>query len=177
VNEREECITMSASEEQILEALPMVRRMASRYAKTPLGVEDALGVGALALVEAGDRYDADRKVPFGGFAHCRVKGAMLDAYYACRGSRGRPEAEVPCDPDTMGESVTDPAAVRPDARMDLLAGLAGLRARLRKVAIQHARGVPHLEIAQDLGVTESRVSQLLAAARCHLRAAIEVPTD
>ena len=55
---------MSASEDQILEALPMARRMAARYRSTPLGVEDAVGVGALALVEAGRRYDPGRGVPF-----------------------------------------------------------------------------------------------------------------
>ena len=166
---------MSASEKQILEALPMVRRMASRYARTPLGLQDALGAGALALVEAAGRYDADCDVPFGGFARCRVKGAMLDAYYASRGTRCTPEAEVSCDPDEMGETYSDPATVRPDVRLDLLAGIAGLRARLRRVLVEHARGIPHCEIAAGLGVTESRVSQLLATARDRLQAAIESP--
>jgi RNA polymerase sigma factor (sigma-70 family) len=167
---------MSVSEETILEALPMVRRMASRYAGTSLDVQDALGVGALALVEAAGRYDAGREVPFGGFAHGRVKGAMRDAHYAARGTRRTPEAEVPCDPDDIGETVCDPAVVRKDLRLDLLAGITGLRTRLRRVLVQHARGVPHCEIAADLGVTESRVSQLLATARRHLQAAMEVPS-
>ena len=59
---------MSATEEQIVEALPMVRRMATRYRRTPLGAEDALGVGAVALVEAGRRFDQRHGVPFAGFA-------------------------------------------------------------------------------------------------------------
>jgi len=36
--------------------------------------------------------------------------------------------------------------------------------------VQHACGVPHHRIARDLGVTESRVSQLLGIARQRLRA-------
>ena len=164
---------MSVSEQTILEALPMVRRMASRYAGTSLGLQDALGVGALALVEAAGRYDAGSDVPFAGFAHCRVKGAMIDAHRAARGTRSAPEVEVPCDPDEIGETCPDPAAVRTDLRLDLLRGIAGLRSRLRGVLVQHARGVPHCDIAADLGVTESRVSQLVATARRHLRAAME----
>ncbi len=161
---------MSASEEQILEALPMVRCMASHYAYTPLGAQDALGVGAVALVEAARRYDPGRGVPFAGFARSRVKGAMCDAYRPHKGSNGgRPGTEVPCDPETIGLTVCDPVAARPDGHLDLLAAIARLRRRLRRVVVQHARGVPHREIAEDLGVTESRVSQLLATARRRLR--------
>ena len=122
-----EGVLMSASEDQILRALPMVRRLASRFAGTPLGAQDALGVGALALVEAGLRFDPHRDVPFEGFAVTRVRGAMRDAYSAARGSHGgRPEAELPHDPAKMAELFTDPTAARPDGRLDLLAAFARL---------------------------------------------------
>lgn len=162
---------MSASEQQILEALTMVRRMASRYRRTPLGAEDALGVGAVALVEAARRFDPSHGVPFAGFAFRRVKGAMQDAASGRSGARGtRPDAETPCDPDVLGEVVCDLRAARPDGHLDLHAALGRLRCRLRTIVVQHACGVPHHRIARDLGVTESRVSQLLGIARQRLRA-------
>lgn len=164
---------MSASHRQILDALPMVRRMAVRYARTPLGVDDALGVGAVALVEAGRRYEPRRGVPFAGYAFRRVRGAMQDA---CRkhggGREGGTDHEVLCDPDVLAGAVCDPFAVRPDGRLDVLAAIAGLRCRLRTVVVQHAAGVPHSEIARALGVHESRVSQLLRTARARLRPAL-----
>jgi len=168
---------MSASEEEILEALPMVRRMASRYRSTPLGVEDAVGVGALALVEAGRRYDPGRGVPFAGFAVRRVRGALTDACSAGPATRRcRPDEEFPCDPGMLPE-IGDRRSLHHDGRLDILAALATLRCRLRTVLVRHACGVPHGQIAADLGVTESRVSQLLAVARSRVVAEAGVSLD
>jgi RNA polymerase sigma factor (sigma-70 family) len=158
---------MSATDEQIVEGLGMVRRMAARYRGTPLGADDAYGVGALALVETAGRYDGRTRVPFLAYAFPRVRGAMADA---CRaGDRGRREREVVCDPDVLCE-VSDPRTLRPEARLDLLAGIGRLRRRLRDVLVRHACGVPHRQIAADMGVTESRVSQLLTIARTRVLA-------
>jgi DNA-directed RNA polymerase specialized sigma24 family protein len=169
---------MSASEEQIVGALPMVRRMAFRYRGTPLGAEDALGVGAVALVEAGRRFEHARGVPFAGYAFGRVKWAMQDAACGRSGARGAPpKAETPCDPDVLGDTVCDLRASRPDGSLDLFVGLGRLRSRLRTIVVQHACGVPHGCIARDLGVTESRVSQLLGIARQRLRAEAGVKLD
>jgi RNA polymerase sigma factor (sigma-70 family) len=166
---------LSASEEQILEALPMVRRVASRYARTPLGAEDALGVGAVALVEAGHRFDPRRGVPFGGYAFWRVRGALRDACRAHSSPGVREEDLVtPWDPDKMAGAFHDPSAVPPDGHLDLIAAIACLSGRLRRVVLQHAAGVPHTQIARDLGVHESRVSQLLGTARSRLRLATAV---
>ena len=169
---------MSATDEQILDGLDMVRRLAARYRRTPLGAEDAYGVGALALVEAGRRYDPALGVPFLGYAFSRVRGAMSDA---CRaGSRrsrgGRAHREVVCDPGEF-HGLRDLRALRPEARLDLLYAVAGLRHRLRLVLLRHACGVPHRVIAEDLGVTESRVSQLLGLARARVRAEAGVSLD
>jgi RNA polymerase sigma factor (sigma-70 family) len=168
---------MTASEDQILEALPMVRRMASRYRRTPLGVEDAVGVGALALVEAGRRYDPGRGVPFAGFAFRRVRGALTDACTAGAGTRRcTPDEEVPWDPDLFRE-IGDLRSLHQEGRLDILTALAGLRCRLRTVLVRHACGVPHRKIAEDLGVTESRVSQLLTTARRLVLAETDVSFD
>jgi RNA polymerase sigma factor (sigma-70 family) len=158
---------MSATDEQILESMTMVRRVAARYRNTPLGYEDALGLGSLALMEAARRYDPELGVPFAGYAFLRVRGAMADA---CRaGSRGvRPDQEVPCDPDDLCY-MGDRRVLRPEARLDVLTAVFKLRRRLRSVLLRHACGVPNRQIAAELGVTESRVSQLLATARRRVR--------
>jgi RNA polymerase sigma factor (sigma-70 family) len=160
---------LSATDEQILEGMEMVRRMAARYRHTPLGYDDAVGAGSLALVEAARRFDPALGVPFAGFAFLRVRGALADA---CRagGRRGRTDHEVVvCDPDSLCE-IGDRRVARPEARLDVLAAIFRLRRRLRVVLLRHACGEPSCEIAADLGVSESRVSQLLAMARRRVRA-------
>jgi RNA polymerase sigma factor (sigma-70 family) len=157
---------IGASEEQIIRALPMVRRLAARYHRTPLGRRDAAGVGALALVEAASRFDPGRGVPFIAFAARRVRGAMYDAYRAERGSHGgRPEWQVPLDPDEMAERFVDPANAHHYGRLDLVVAIARLRHRLRLVLHLHMCGITHKEIAGRLCVSEARVSQLLGSAR------------
>jgi RNA polymerase sigma factor (sigma-70 family) len=159
---------MSVSDEQIVEGLSMVRRMAVRYRGTPLGADDAYGVGSLALVEAAQRFDPENGAPFLGYAFLRVRGAMADACRRGRGEGARVDREVVCDPDELCE-VSDRRVLRPEARLDVLAAVSRLRRRLRTVLLRHACGVPSREIAADLGVSESRVSQLLALARRRVR--------
>lgn len=166
---------MSVSDEQIVEGLSMVRRMAQRYRGTPLGADDAYGVGSLALVEAARRFDPDNGAPFLGYAFLRVRGAMADA---CRsGRRGaRQDREVVCDPDQFCE-IHDLRAARPEGHLDLMRAVGRLRHRLRVVLLRHACGVPHRQIARDMGVTESRVSQLLTTARRRVQVEAGVQLD
>jgi RNA polymerase sigma factor (sigma-70 family) len=167
---------MSATDEQILEGMDMVRRMAARYRHTPLGYDDAVGAGSVALVEAARRFDPDIGVPFPGFAFPRVRGALADACRAGGKGARRDEREVVCDPDTLCE-VGDRRVLRPEARLDVLAAVSRLRRRLRMVLLRHASGEPSCEIAADLGVSESRVSQLLATARRRVRAEAGLLSD
>lgn len=53
-------------------------------ARLPKGVDldDLVGYGTLGLVEAIDRYDRHRSVPFEAFARPRIQGAILDALRA-----------------------------------------------------------------------------------------------
>jgi RNA polymerase sigma factor (sigma-70 family) len=154
---------MSVRDEQIVEGLSMVRRMAARYRGTPLGADDAYGVGSLALVEAAQRFDPENGAPFLGYAFLRVRGAMADA---CRaGHRGaRQDREIVCDPAEFCE-IGDLRALRIEGHIDLMEAVGRLRSRLRLVLLRHACGEPHTQIAADMGVTESRVSQLLGMAR------------
>ena len=119
-------------------------------------------------MEAARRFDPELGVPFAGYAFLRVRGALADA---CRsgGRKGRIDQEVACDPDAFCE-IGDQRVLRPEARLDVLAAVTRLRSRLRTVLVRHACGVPSCEIAADMGVSESRVSQLLGMARRRVRA-------
>jgi RNA polymerase sigma factor for flagellar operon FliA len=66
----------------ILEHYPMVRRVAyrmvSRYPSC-VEVDDLVSIGVQGLIEAVDRYEADRNASFAAYARIRVKGTILDA--------------------------------------------------------------------------------------------------
>ena len=56
------------------------RRLAERLPPTcGLTMEDLAGYGAVGLLEAFERFDAERKILFSTFAEYRIRGAMMDA--------------------------------------------------------------------------------------------------
>lgn len=58
------------------------RLLSRRLPSGALGLEDLVGHGRVGLLEARDRWDARRGIPFELFARRRVRGAMLDALRA-----------------------------------------------------------------------------------------------
>ncbi|MDQ7820713.1 MAG: FliA/WhiG family RNA polymerase sigma factor [Armatimonadota bacterium] len=61
--------------------LPLVRALARQMAvRMPASVksEDLEGYGMIGLLEAIDRFDPDRGIPFEAFARLRIRGAMYD---------------------------------------------------------------------------------------------------
>src|ERR687890_2523095 len=71
--------------EAIEEHLPLVRHIVFQVAvHFPRHVDrqDLARAGALGLMEAAHRYDAERGVPFERFASQRIRGAILDAVRA-----------------------------------------------------------------------------------------------
>lgn len=66
-------------------ALPLVRRLALRRAgllPASVDVDDLIGAGMLGLIDAADRFDQARGIPFECYARTRVEGAMIDALRA-----------------------------------------------------------------------------------------------
>jgi RNA polymerase sigma factor FliA len=68
----------------VLEHYPLVQRIANRVAHSyglPVGLEtaDLVSYGVLGLVEAWERFDPARGVPFESYAIPRVRGAIVDA--------------------------------------------------------------------------------------------------
>lgn len=68
-------------DELVEQHLSLVKHVAGRMALVVPGsvpLADLEGYGALGLLEAVERYDPDRGVPFAGYAVTRIRGAILD---------------------------------------------------------------------------------------------------
>lgn len=106
--------TPSARDRLILEHQGMVRSIARRMARTlPASVEvdELVNVGLLGLIDAIDRFDVTRGVPFRAYAEIRVRGAIVDslrgADWTPRGVReagGRIEAARAQLQNTLGRA-------------------------------------------------------------------------
>ncbi len=73
--------TQSVTSEQIVELLPMVRRIVHRvitYLKPPLSFEDLISAGTVGLVKAAHDFDSSYDVEFKTYAYTKIKGAILD---------------------------------------------------------------------------------------------------
>src|SRR5438105_6384063 len=63
----------------------LARDLALRFAgRVPASVDldDLIGAGVLGLIDAVDRFDASRAIPFEAYARTRIHGAILDAMRA-----------------------------------------------------------------------------------------------
>jgi RNA polymerase sigma factor for flagellar operon FliA len=66
----------------ILDYYPLVRTIACRMARRlppSVEVDELINVGTLGLIDAVDRFDSSRGVPFKAYAEIRVQGAMFDS--------------------------------------------------------------------------------------------------
>jgi RNA polymerase sigma factor for flagellar operon FliA len=71
----------SNREQQILQYYPLVEQIAYRLKRrvpAHIDFEELRSVGLIGLIEALDRYDHSKGVPFRAYAEIRVNGAMLD---------------------------------------------------------------------------------------------------
>lgn len=69
-------------EETIISYHPLVRTIACRLARRlppSVDVDELINVGMLGLIDAVDRFDPERGVPFKSYAEIRIQGAMIDA--------------------------------------------------------------------------------------------------
>lgn len=174
----------------------VVRGVAATIARGNPYVEfgDLISDGAFGLLDAVDRFDPRRGVRFETFASRRVWGAMLDGIRerdpltrAMRASEEAPaifSIDVPGRGDrnrpmTRADQLADgaPAPVVPlgehDAIVRLLAGLPPDLQPLMQ--LYYEDDYTMLEIAQWLGVSESRISQMHTLAMGILRAQLSQP--
>lgn len=222
--------------------LPLVRHVVLQVAgHFPRHVDrqELARAGALGLVEAAQRYDASRGVPFDRFAARRIRGAILDAVravdWAPRSVRalgralesaeqdlanyhgtaptnvqiaeamGLSEAELAAVRDrvfrsvvlalehgvagagddgenlSLGEVLADRTAAEPAEDLEAREMLGYLRDAVRLLPDRHRvvivgyflEGRTSADLAEELDVTESRISQVRSEALCMLRDGIE----
>jgi len=69
-------------QDRVAAGLPFVESLARRMASTmphSIDLDDLVQDGVLGLIDAANRFDADRGIKFETFAERRVRGAMIDA--------------------------------------------------------------------------------------------------
>jgi len=74
--------SVSSREELIIAYHPLVRTIACRMGRRlppSIDIDELINVGMLGLIDAIDRFDADRGVPFKSYAEIRIQGSMIDA--------------------------------------------------------------------------------------------------
>ncbi len=97
-------------------------------------LDDLVSAGHEGLVDAALRYEPDMGVPFGHFAHRRIRGAMIDAL-----RRGDPASRAhrrAARNLEVAQAVLDAAAEQPlDRRASLEERVAAVRALVEKTAV------------------------------------------
>ena len=69
-------------EQLILDHYPLVRTIASRMIRlfpASVDLDELVNVGTLGLIDAVDRFDTSRNVPFKAYAEIRIRGSIVDA--------------------------------------------------------------------------------------------------
>ena len=69
-------MTPAARQDLIERHLPLVRRVARRFAGTDEPLEDLVQVGTIGLIKAVDRYDGGRGIDLGAYATPAIAGEI-----------------------------------------------------------------------------------------------------
>ena len=171
---------------------PYVSRLVARMGIPPTSVqerEDLVSAGVVGLIDAVDRFDHSRGVPFEGFARARIQGAVIDELRRLDGRsrlfwrrvREGTEDEESLPPavslDRLVDVGAEPAGedttttvLEQDLWNDVGIALMTLPRRERSV-LQRYYGASRTlrEIGSEMGVSEARVCQLHARAIAQLR--------
>ncbi|GAC1347552.1 MAG: RNA polymerase sigma factor FliA [Myxococcales bacterium] len=207
-------------EQRILAHRGLARQMALRMAgRLPscVDLDDLIGAATLGLLDAVDRFDDSRSIPFEAYARTRIQGAILDAlraedHLSRRDRRKSREADRAEDnlrhrikreptPDEVHKvragvprtlphgmafvSIEDAddalladrgpadafaALATSQSHAQLRAAVSGLAERDRLIlSLYYEQELTYREIGGILGVTESRICQLLRAAHTRLK--------
>ena len=148
---------------------------------TAVSPEDLESAGLIGLIDAVDRYQPERGVPFEAYAALRVRGAVLDELRAATGGR-RSEAPVQLSLDELLEAgdhalptVDETGAQRAaeDLASRVESALRCLPQRQREIlARYYGQSLTLREAGKSMGVSEARACQLHARAIASLRRAL-----
>ena len=218
-------LTLGMREQRILAHAGLAKRMALRMAgRLPASVDldDLIGAGLLGLMDAVDRFEEERAIPFEAYARTRIQGAILDTLRAedhlsrrdrrrgreadraeeklraklrreptddelRKARKGAPqtvphgvafvafdeEAEVaPADDHEPADAFSRVAAS--EMSVLLRSAVESLENRDKLIlSLYYEQELTYREIGAILGVTESRICQILRAAHGKLRGLLE----
>ena len=170
--------------EWVVRHLPLVRSIV--YGLRPRGataeVDDLVSAGTVGLIEAVDRFDARRGVPFASFAYSRIRGAVVDelrrvSEWSRIGAAAATEEvslQAPIDGDrslTFIDVIPDPQSPEPESAVhfgEVVDAISTLPSREREILGLYTAGHTVAEIAAHEGCSESRASQIVLQARLRL---------
>ena len=166
-----------ATRQRLIERhLPLVRSVARRFAGGAEPLEDLVQVGAIGLIKAVDRYDADRGVVFGAYAAPFIAGEIrhhirdrcspvrVPRRLQAEGVRvSTVELELAAD-----APLSDPMGQAHD-RLALGAALRSLAPRERRIVhLRFTEDLSQAQIASRIGLSQVQVSRSLRGALVRL---------
>jgi RNA polymerase sigma factor for flagellar operon FliA len=157
---------------------------------TPVTDSDDLASAAfLGLIDAVDRFEPGRGVPFEAYASLRIRGAMIDELRRtgerARNTEAQDQPRVLSldglledewhDVFTVADDQVDDSFEREDLRYRVQGALEGLPPRQRELlARYYADSLTLREAGQRMGISEARACQLHGRAIVNLRRALAV---
>jgi RNA polymerase sigma factor for flagellar operon FliA len=182
--------TGSNREEMIVNAMPLVRTIAKHLAlRLPpcITLEELSSAGTVGLVKAASRFDLNRGMLFASYAKHRIRGEMLDFLRAqdpLSRTQRRARQELG-DGFEAPVHLTDAIVVATDYTPTdplIRARVSGARKALstnedRVIELSFYAGWNNRETAQEMGVHESRISQLKTRALSKLRERLARPRE
>jgi RNA polymerase sigma-B factor len=141
----------AAREELVARFLPLARKLATRYHSSAGPIEDLVQVASIGLLEAIDRFDPSRGIPFPAFAVPTIIGE-LKHYYRTTGW----SAHVPSGAQEL--------ALRVDRAAQEITAHSGHRARL-------------VEVAESLNLTANDVRTGVDTATARYSLSLDTPVS
>jgi RNA polymerase sigma-B factor len=164
--------------------MPLVRKLAKRYAYCGEPLEDLMQVGSIGLLHAIERFDPARGRDLAGFAvptiageirhHLRDRARVVRIPRRYVDSPGaRPEIPLTSDetdPRLGPAMATDAPYASSEDRLTLVAGLRMLAVRERRIMhLRYFAGLSQNEIACQVGLSQVQVSRVIRASLERMR--------
>lgn len=190
-------VSTPSPDELVIEYMDFARRSACKVVTSldlPIEIDDAIQYGYEGLIQAAHRFDASEFDPtlgtldnnFKSFAYKRIVGSVIDKvrsgnFVKRRGvEKGIHFHMESIDEYREGEYGDMPAVQLeaisgdPDLSIDFKNALKVLNDRERHIVLSLAVGMRGHDLAEELGLSDSRISQLAADARSKLAKAMDI---